>query len=140
MDNGQVPYGAKSRHSVAKDTRKAKGKAGEEAAARFLIEAGYRIIETNWRCRSGEIDIIAGINDMYIFVEVRSRTGSHQYGTALESVNYRKINQVRQTAAVYLQDRRLGNKQIRFDVIGVLLPPVNWSDGPMEIEHIVNAF
>ncbi|WP_211745962.1 YraN family protein [Paenibacillus sp. Marseille-Q4541] len=140
MNNDQIPVGSTSRKTELKDTRKAKGKAGEEAAIVFLKEAGYRIVDTNWRCRSGEVDIIAECDDVYIFVEVRSRTGSHQYGTPLESVNYRKINQVRHTAAVYLQERHLGNKQIRFDVIGVLLQAGNWSCEPLHIEHIVNAF
>lgn len=123
-----------------KDSRKAKGKAGEEAAAAFLRDSGYHIIDMNWRCKSGEIDIVAEHEDMYIFVEVRSRTGSHSYGTPLESVNYRKMNQVRRTAAVYLQDRRLSHKQIRFDVIGVLLHPEHWENEQAQIEHIVNAF
>lgn len=81
-----------------KDQRKAKGAMGEEAAALFLETLGYRILDRNWRCRSGEIDLIARQEHILVFIEVRSRSSS-KYGTPAESVTPRKITQVRQTAA-----------------------------------------
>ncbi|MCM3782980.1 YraN family protein [Neobacillus mesonae] len=123
-----------------KDTRKEKGKAGEVAAMQYLQKKGYRIVETNWKCRSGELDIIAEIDGTYVFTEVRSRTPSDRFGTHLESVNHRKIAQVRRTAAVYIQEHKLYNSPIRFDVIGVLLDHVDWSQKPLNIDHVIHAF
>jgi len=113
------------------------GRAGEEQAAAFLQKAGYRIIARNWRCPSGEIDLVAESGDWLIFVEVRSRRNTGTFGTAAESVNFRKQKQVRETAEVYLYRNRCFNRKIRFDVIAV-----QWSmDGQVnEIQHIRGAF
>jgi putative endonuclease len=113
------------------------GRAGEEQAAEFLQRAGYRIIARNWRCPSGEIDLVAEIGDCLVFVEVRSRRNTGNFGTAAESVNGRKQRQVRETAEVYLYRNRCFDRKIRFDVIAV-----QWSmDGQVnEIQHIRGAF
>lgn len=122
-----------------KDTRKEKGAAAEEHAANYLLEQGYEIIDRNWRCRSGELDIVARKDDVLIFIEVRSRSGSSRYGTPAESVNVHKINQVRKTAEVYLMYKQAGliTTMIRFDVIAVLLHADMTVDN---LEHIIEAF
>jgi putative endonuclease len=101
--------------------RKQKGAAAEEAAVYYLSSQGYTIVERNWRCRSGEIDIIAEYERWLIFVEVRSRSGVLRQGTPEESVDARKRNQVRHTAEVYLHRKGQGDRLVSFDVISVLL-------------------
>ncbi|MBT2283202.1 YraN family protein [Paenibacillus polymyxa] len=123
--------------SEMKLTRQQKGRLGEEAACRWLRENDYRIIRQNWRCRSGEIDIIASCDGLIVFVEVRSRSGAAQYGTPQESVDMRKMQQVRSTASVYLQMTGETDLQIRFDVIAVML---NQTGDVVSVNHIVNAF
>lgn len=121
-----------------KDRRKAMGASAEQVAAQHLVEHGYVILERNWRCRSGEIDLIAEQNGMLIFVEVRSRgTYSASFGTPAESITPRKIKQVRDTAAVYLHRTLRSEASVRFDVVAV------WLDGKSNmtsLDHIVAAF
>lgn len=117
-------------------TKQQIGKTGEKVAADYLIRHGYRIIERNWRCRSGEIDIIAAKNSYVIFVEVRTRRTTSSYGKPQESVDYRKQHQVRKTANVYLFQHGLNDVPLRFDVMSIVLK----SDGTATIEHIMAAF
>lgn len=98
--------------------RKELGRVGEELAARFLQASGYVILERNWRCRSGEIDLICRKGDRIVFVEVRTRSGKG-YGTPEESVDARKQRQVRETALVYLQRKGWLEKPVSFDVVAV---------------------
>lgn len=122
---------------ASKLTRQQKGRLGEEAACDWLMEHDYHILKRNWRCRSGEIDIVASHEGMIIFIEVRSRSGTAQYGTPQESVDIRKMQQVRATASVYLQMSGEMNHQIRFDVIAVMLDKAGET---VSIDHIINAF
>ncbi|MFD1906071.1 YraN family protein [Paenibacillus rhizoplanae] len=71
-------------------TRQEKGAAAEQAARMYLTSRGYLIRDHNWRCRSGELDIIAEYEGALVFIEVRSRSGSAMQGTAEESVDARK--------------------------------------------------
>lgn len=103
------------------DNRKATGQLGEEAACLYLIEANYNILTRNWRCRIGEIDIIAEQSDRFVFVEVRTRKEGGKYGTAAESVDYRKQQKVRDAAQVYLRSVGRSDASIRFDVIAITL-------------------
>ncbi|HET6613358.1 MAG TPA: YraN family protein [Kofleriaceae bacterium] len=98
-------------------TREA-GARGEDRAARALTERGYRIVERNFRCRAGEIDIIARDGEVLVFVEVRSRSGG-RYGTALETISRAKQRQVAKVAGAYLAARRLAPAACRFDVVGI---------------------
>lgn len=120
-----------------KDTRKQKGALAEEATVCYLIEQGYRIVERNWRNRTGEIDIIADDKGTLVFIEVRSRSGISTFGTPSESVNFRKISQVRNTAQQYLHYRKSYDVPIRFDVVAVILNP---DMSVASIEHIEQAF
>ncbi|WP_315795317.1 YraN family protein [Paenibacillus sp. BIC5C1] len=122
---------------ASKLTRQQKGRLGEESACDWLQEHDYRILKRNWRCRSGEIDIVASHEGMIVFIEVRSRSGTGLYGTPQESVDIRKMQQVRATASVYLQMTGETNDQIRFDVIAVMLDKAG---GTVSIDHIINAF
>lgn len=123
--------------NVLRYNRKQKGAAAEEAAVFYLSSRGYVIRERNWRCRSGELDIIAEYGNRLVFVEVRSRSGNPQQGTPEESVNTRKIRQVRSTAQVYLYEKGMGEREIGFDVISVKL---NRDLSIAALSHINNAF
>ncbi|WP_223066847.1 YraN family protein [Paenibacillus caui] len=121
-----------------RDNRKATGAAGEKAAADFLEHEGYTILERNWRCRSGELDIVACKDGLVVIVEVRSRSaGSSSFGSPAESVNARKIRQVRDTAQVYLFQSGRSGLAVRFDVVAVLL---DRKGEAVSTEHIMAAF
>lgn len=106
-------------------------------AASHLLRQGYRIVARNWRCRSGEIDIIAERGEELIFVEVRTRRLTGNYGTAAESVHSRKQRQVRETAQVYLYRCKAYDKLVRFDVIAVEFD----KDGSFyRVKHFPRAF
>ena len=121
--------------------RRQNGRLGEEAACAYLLRLGYVIVGRNWRCRSGEIDIIAEHEGRLVFVEVRSRRYQmNSFGTAAESVDWRKQRQVRATAQMYLRQSGKGEAAIRFDVIAVSLA-ANDEDGIMaECRHYEGAF
>ncbi|OMD61690.1 YraN family protein [Paenibacillus odorifer] len=117
--------------------RKEKGTAAENGAVQYLSSSGYMILERNWRCRTGELDIIAEREDCIVVVEVRSRSGELLQGTPEESVNARKINQVRSTTQVYLHMKGYEERRISFDVISVLL---NDDLSLASLSHIREAF
>lgn len=108
--------------------RLATGRRGEQLAAGHLRAKGYRIIERNYRCKLGEIDIVAMDGDTLVFVEVRRRKTA-RYGTALEAVSPAKQRQVARVAEVYLT--RCTPSTVRFDVVGIT------GD---EIVHVEDAF
>lgn len=119
------------------DKRKWTGKLGEAAAEAYLLDAGYTIEERNWRCRSGELDLIVCGEDRLVFVEVRTRRSGGRFGTAAESVDWRKQKQVAETAQVYLKLTRQLGRSIRFDVIAITL---EHDDAISELKHIIAAF
>ena len=113
------------------------GKEGEKAAVRFLKKKGYRIIEKNYRNKSGEIDIVAEQDQVLVFVEVKSRVDA-QYGEPLEAVTPHKQRKIGQVARGFLAQHRIENRDCRFDVVGIkgnLDEPKTW-----EIEVVQNAF
>ena len=99
-----------------KDSRKALGHKGETLAVLYLEGKGYEIIERNFRCRRGEIDIIAQKENELIFIEVRSRS-TNNYGSAIESINYRKQQRIRTLALIYMQRKQRQEVNCSFDVI-----------------------
>ncbi|WP_457644226.1 YraN family protein [Persephonella sp.] len=107
-----------------------KGKESEDKAVEFLKNAGYRIIERNFRSKFGEIDIIAENDELIVIVEVRSKT-CFDYGYPEETVDHKKIKKLIKTTQIYLSRKNLSNKQVRFDIISI----VN-----NNIFHIKNAF
>ncbi|MGM0569068.1 MAG: YraN family protein, partial [Elusimicrobiota bacterium] len=91
---------------------------GEEKALFFLKQKNYSIIKRNWRCRAGEIDIIAREGDTLCFIEVKSRnTNSH--GTALESVDRFKKEKLITLAEHYISENNISDTDLRFDVVAV---------------------
>lgn len=116
---------------------KSVGNLGEEVAAAFLIERRYRILERNFRCKGGEVDIIArdpGDNSL-VFVEVKARKDL-SYGVPQLAVNPFKQRQISKAALTWLSQQRLHDRNARFDVIAIILD----GNGQHRVEHIVNAF
>lgn len=119
------------------DLRKRRGDRAEAEAAVFLERLGYRIRERNWRCRTGELDIVASDGDVTVIVEVRSRRENGRFGSAVEAVTPRKCMQVRATAQVYLRFAGLEGARTRFDVVAVTF---DGTDGVAEVRHLIGAF
>ena len=114
--------------------RKSTGRKGEEIAAAYLQKAGYRLLERNYRCLFGEIDIVAEEGRTIVFAEVKSRrTGG--YGDPQLAVGLPKQKKLSQVALHYLNERHLTNRCARFDVVAVRL-----LSGESRIELIRNAF
>jgi putative endonuclease len=115
-------------------TKIATGKEGEKIAADFLKKNGYRIIDKNFRCPLGEIDIVAREKGAIVFVEVKTRKSS-KLGYPEQAVGIRKQKKMSQLALWYLQKRKLADISARFDVVAItMLPSGN------EIKLIKNAF
>lgn len=110
---------------------------GEEKAAAFLKKQGLRILERNYRCRYGELDIIAEDDDFLIFAEVRLRK-STRFGTPEETVDARKQQKLRLAAESYLQEHPT-MKQPRFDVVA-LYAKDGMETSPLPVRYIKNAF
>ncbi|HPH56011.1 MAG TPA: YraN family protein [Smithella sp.] len=110
------------------------GKKGERLAADFLTGNGYQILETNFRCPLGEIDIIAREHQEIVFVEVKTRK-SHALGYPEQAVGIQKQKKLSQLALWYLQAKKMSDKKARFDVVAVTL-----AVQANEINLIKNAF
>jgi len=113
-----------------------KGTFGENYAAGYLAERGYRIVERNFRTPSGEIDIIAHDATYIVFVEVKARR-SQTYGTPREAVDWRKRKRLVEAAGLYLATHKT-EYQPRFDVIEILTNDA--FTRVLEITHLPNAF
>jgi putative endonuclease len=110
------------------------GTDGERRAEAFLRAEKYTIVERNFRCPLGEIDLVALDHGTVVFVEVKTRTGAG-HGTPLEAVDGRKQRQLQRAAQYYLATHRLLGRDARFDVVGVW-----WDDGGGQCELVRNAF
>ncbi len=110
------------------------GRRGESAVASYLKRKGMSIVKRGYRCRQGEIDIIAREGDVLCFVEVKTRSDS-SFGSAAESITSEKMKRISYTALHYLARRKLRDQPVRFDVV-----LVDTSGPEMEIELIQNAF
>jgi len=117
--------------------KKLLGRWGEERAARYLTDRGYHIVACGWRCRYGEIDLIARKDTFLAFVEVKLRR-SASFAQAREFVDRRKQQRLRTTAELYLSLNQ-NALQPRFDVIEVYAPQGVNTEQPV-INHIKNAF
>ena len=118
-----------------RDTRKiTTGKEGEKIAAAYLEKNGYRIIEINFRCPIGEIDIVAKEKNDLVFVEVKTRK-SIALGYPEQAVGIRKQKKMSQLALWYMQKRKIADTNARFDVVAITLICDN-----NEVRLIKNAF
>ena len=112
-----------------------KGRFGEKRAMTYLINHGYTIVDINYFCRYGEIDIIAKKAGYFIFVEVKTRSSS-TYGTPAEAVSFIKQKRMVQSVQDYVQRNKIENYPLQLDVIEVYLLENNG----FKINHIKNAF
>lgn len=112
------------------------GERGEALATVFLRKAGYRILAGNWKCRYGELDIVAeeAGEGTICFVEVKTRSGE-SHGAPVEAVDVRKRRQIARAAKMFLATKSLGDVPARFDVI-----TIRTDVDPPAIAHFPNAF
>jgi putative endonuclease len=116
------------------NTRQLLGKEGERVAEQYLRKKGYRVVERNYRCSAGEVDLIVLDRRVIVFVEVKTRT-DHRFGTPLEAVEFRKQHKMIQAAQFFLSQKKLHQRDARFDVVGI-----SWPGGEPLVEHVQNAF
>jgi putative endonuclease len=117
------------------EPRKQLGNQGEALAYDFLRQKGYKLVQRNFSCKTGEIDLIMQKGQELVFVEVRSKCSS-RYGQPAETVNRSKQEKLRKTAQAYLyRHPELAQYYCRFDVIAIL-----WEKGLANIEWIADAF
>src|SRR4051812_22256366 len=117
------------------DRRSALGRAGEDEAERLYKRMGFEVLERNYRCSQGEIDLVARRGGLLVFCEVKTRR-TDAFGLPAEAVGYVKQQRIKRLAGHWLATRRCRSSQIRFDVVSVLIP-----DGAgAEVTHIPDAF
>lgn len=111
------------------------GAHGEAIAARYLQERGLTVLDRNWRCREGEIDLVAVDGDTVVVVEVKTRSGV-DYGRPAEAVTRQKLARLRRLAQLWLAANRVGWVEVRFDVVAVLAYPGEAA----QVEHFPGVF
>ncbi len=107
------------------------GKTGEQAAAEYLESAGFRILDRNWRCARGEIDIVAVDRQVFVVCEVKARSGT-RCGTPLEAVGRAKLRRLRGLAVEWLNAHGVRFEQVRIDIVGLVYE----GSGGYTIEHL----
>jgi putative endonuclease len=110
------------------------GREGERIAERYLAKKGYRLVERNYRCPLGELDLIALDRRVIVFVEVKTRL-DQRFGPPLESVHPRKQRKMVKAALFFLNEHKLHHREARFDVVGI-----SFAGREPVVEHIENAF
>ena len=97
---------------------KARGRWGEEQATRWYTQRGYQVLDRNWRCDAGELDLVVELADLVVFVEVKARA-SDRYGPAAAAVDDRKQRRLRVLAVRWLAEHPWCRGRVRFDVVAV---------------------
>jgi putative endonuclease len=104
------------------DERRSLGAEGEALAAGWYAAAGYEVLDHNWRCRAGELDLVVRGDDALVFCEVKTRRGD-AFGVPAESVTPAKQRRIRGLATRWLDEHPTRAVRIRFDVVSVLVAP-----------------
>lgn len=107
------------------------GRYGEDLAARYLRDRGMEVLDRNWRCEHGEIDLVALDGDCLVVCEVKTRR-STVFGEPVEAVTWRKAARLRRLASAWLANHELRPAGVRIDVVGILRPPA----GPAALRHV----
>jgi putative endonuclease len=107
------------------------GAYGERVAAQRLVGQGMVLVDRNWRCDKGEIDLVLREGDVLVFCEVKTRT-SAAYGHPLEAVSPTKSERLRQLAERWVEEHQARPNGIRIDLVGVLLA----ERGAADVEHV----
>lgn len=111
--------------------RRALGAYGETVAARHLVRQGMVLLDRNWRCEVGEIDLVLREGDVLVICEVKTRT-SVGFGTPHEALDQPKLDRLRRLAARWLRTHTAHPADVRIDFVGVLRPP----GGPVQVDHV----
>lgn len=107
--------------------------AGEDLAAGYLVGLGWRVVARNWRCRAGELDIVAiepGPVPVVVFCEVKTRRGT-AFGQPIEAITAAKVAKLRELALLWLRESGHSRASLRIDAIGVLLS----RRAPVVVDH-----
>jgi putative endonuclease len=107
------------------------GAYGERVAARHLVEDGLVVLDRNWRCEAGEIDLVLREGDVLVFCEVKTRSGT-AYGHPLEAVDEVKSERLVRLASRWIEEHAVVPVDVRFDMVGVVKP----ARGAAEVEHV----
>lgn len=118
-------------HIATTPRRSALGAYGEALAARHLVEQGMVLLDRNWRCELGEVDLVLRDGRVLVICEVKTRS-SLRFGSPLEAVTEQKAARLRRLAARWLADHRLRPDEVRIDLVGVLVV----SGAAPEIDHV----
>jgi putative endonuclease len=116
------------------DARPELGRRGEDLAESVFRRLGFDIVQRNYRCKHGEIDLVARRGRVLVFCEVKTRR-TDMWGTPAEAVGLRKQSRLRRLAAMWLAEHAVGRVQVRFDVVSVIVRPDR-----NEVTHIPDAF
>ena len=115
--------------------RLATGRYGERSAAQWLARQGMVLIDRNWRCELGELDLVLRDGDVLVVCEVKTRSGT-RYGEPAEAVTRRKARRIRRVARAWLAAHHVRWCEVRFDVVAVLAEPGR----PVTVQHYEAAF
>ena len=112
------------------------GRYGEDLAVRYLRESGMEVLERNWRCEHGEVDVVARDGDCIVICEVKTRRAAG-FGEPVEAVTFAKAMRLRRLAAAYVKGPGAGGHaaQVRVDVVGILCRPGR----PAVVRHVVGV-
>ena len=112
------------------------GRYGEALAVRYLREQGMEVLDRNWRCEHGEVDVVALDGDCLVICEVKTRRSSG-FGEPVEAVTFAKAKRLRRLSAAYLADKGGGSRvaQVRVDVVGILCLPGR----PALVRHVIGV-
>jgi putative endonuclease len=124
----------KDNHTNIPMAPKDRGRWGETLAAEYVETLGYAVIERNWRHQKFEIDLIARLDDHWVFVEVKTRKTGY-LESALEAVDLGKQQRIIQAAHQFIRRQKKPQKSIRFDILCVEYDATTW-----RIQHIPDAF
>jgi putative endonuclease len=117
--------------SAAAARRQALGEYGERLAARHLVDAGLVVLDRNWRCSAGEIDLVLREGRVLVVCEVKTRT-SVDHGTPHEAIGDAKLDRLRRLGARWQEERGVSATDVRVDLVAVLRP----RRGPSVVEHV----
>ncbi len=122
------------RRALGRSARALPGARGEDVACRHLADQGFSVLARNFRCRGGELDVVAREGDVTVFVEVKERRDASR-GAGHEAVTAGKRRRIVQAARVYASAHGLSESALRFDVISI-----DWSAGRPALRHDRDAF
>jgi putative endonuclease len=126
---------ARRKNNSRPDTRRALGARGEVLTAERYLAAGYEILDRNWRCRQGELDLVVHRDRVLVFCEVKTRS-SDRFGAPIEAITREKRQRIRVLAGRWLDEHKPVVREVRFDVASVLLG----ADGDAVIDLMEAAF